>query len=717
MKSDYNYEHLSVCVEEAPDEEEVQEAEDMVSAAIMAAVLEERQKEQKHCPTCTCSLGDGRGRTVATSEGRADKNNTDHHTNTNTNEQQQQQRYVNNTALGRNSKGSITTHHSGDLGNNSQSTSIASVRQAAAKGKDSNLITLTNSPVVTYSLRDDCSVEVHEDNSKHTTSKATSSPLTDLDIINNDTQPSSCKAVSTKMKVIELTSLNITEHFNSDNLSELSAVDKCICGRSYSLGTNAIDVGTQTVPSYIGESGKVHSTCIYCKGHKIKDRQHHRENCKKVQRSKELLLLGITDSSNKLSVSSDSESVSMARAGDTSVCADDGKKRGASLPSSAGITDIGGGPHHDLEELPSMSPVLGSSCSWEWASQMGVPADSGSPSTPSSFTSIAASTSYESELSSAPSPLHGPGLTSNRHQQCSSNREKPPLRLLPSPTASTYSSASPSTDLPTLSDTSGESSLSLVNTTTTTNNNNNSNNSNSDVANIRDLIQFSSSPTKKYSRSEKTDVYAHLPPDNSKIVKRSQHSSGFPSYEEALRRKQVGSLLDSDNNLLTSSISTMTARSSCSSTDMPLNNINSSSVNMSSEESCDTSNSLEVSAELLARLTSSVNSFDLTVIDSYNDSSKSRKHINNNSNNINSSLAQHRSGSNNDVDQRVTGDRKGSIGGGGGTIGVVCQQYPAQCVRSPLCISPAIHRPAPKCAGEWRVVASTVTASTTVTPI
>ncbi|KAK7082261.1 Golgi organization [Halocaridina rubra] len=162
--------------------------------------------------------------------------------------------------------------------------------------------------------------------------------------------------------------------------------------RKIGFKVNVVDVGTQMLPSYIGESGKVQSTCIYCQSSK----NVSSEKLLSVDRfgCKALNLLQHTRSKsqpvNQINTSIDDE--------DTSKLAE---------PSS---------PDSELRNPSAKAYSYGvhSGSAWDWAAESH---DSGTPSTPSSL--ISASLSYESETSNVTSPQDSPGrvsLTSARLQ-------------------------------------------------------------------------------------------------------------------------------------------------------------------------------------------------------------------------------------------------------------------------------------------------------------
>ena len=163
----------------------MQEAEDIVSAAIMAAVLEERQRETRHCATCTCG---GRGEGVV---------------------------------------GGGEGERSGGRwrGQERRGEGGRSVGEGYDRGRGGG-----------------------------------DSPGDETD------------ELVAKLLELRLQCESMQGDVSGGDQSVDSGVEACVCGVKPSSGSNVIDVGTQTVPSYIGESGKVHSTCIYCKALKSKGR-------------------------------------------------------------------------------------------------------------------------------------------------------------------------------------------------------------------------------------------------------------------------------------------------------------------------------------------------------------------------------------------------------------------------------------------------------------
>lgn len=123
-------------------------------------------------------------------------------------------------------------------------------------------------------------------------------------------------------------------------------------GDTSGFSVNVVDVGTQVFPSYIGETGKVQSTCIYC---------HHSSRAPAPPHT--------TDRTLEVN----------------------GKTARSQDESTQG--------HHPKAVSPDSA--------WDWAAEG---QDSGSPSTPSSL--VSASLSYESETSNVTSPQESPGRLS-----------------------------------------------------------------------------------------------------------------------------------------------------------------------------------------------------------------------------------------------------------------------------------------------------------------
>ena len=177
---------------------------------------------------------------------------------------------------------------------------------------------------------------------------------------------------------------NRTEHRNDDadrrnSQSNLDDADqtRSTFRRSENLDLNVIDVGTQTVASYIGETGKVRSTCIYC--HSSKNMSGYESVASNSPINNEDKILH-----NLKSIKTKKPS----------------KKSHSSSPNKdESISEI----HGTNENNFSPSIV----CPWDWSLES---QDSGSPSTPTSLTST--SLSYESEASNFTSPQDSPGRIS-----------------------------------------------------------------------------------------------------------------------------------------------------------------------------------------------------------------------------------------------------------------------------------------------------------------
>ncbi|XP_064085889.1 uncharacterized protein LOC135201003 [Macrobrachium nipponense] len=141
--------------------------------------------------------------------------------------------------------------------------------------------------------------------------------------------------------------------------------------RKIGFKVDYVDVGTQMLPSYIGESGKVQSTCIYCQSSKSAPLE--RSNSKAMNilqhaRSK-------SQPVNQINTTVDESS------------SPDSTRRS---PTSKTCTYS-----------------VHSGSAWDWAAESH---DSGTPSTPSSL--VSASLSYESETSNVTSPQDSPGRLS-----------------------------------------------------------------------------------------------------------------------------------------------------------------------------------------------------------------------------------------------------------------------------------------------------------------
>ncbi|XP_068203166.1 uncharacterized protein [Palaemon carinicauda] len=141
--------------------------------------------------------------------------------------------------------------------------------------------------------------------------------------------------------------------------------------RKIGFKVNYVDVGTQMLPSYIGESGKVQSTCIYCQSSKSAPL----ERCG----TKAMNILHHTRSK--------SQPINQVNTTIDELSSPDSTIRS---PTSKTYT-------YDIH----------SGSAWDWAAESH---DSGTPSTPSSL--VSASLSYESETSNVTSPQNSPGHSS-----------------------------------------------------------------------------------------------------------------------------------------------------------------------------------------------------------------------------------------------------------------------------------------------------------------
>nr|XP_045620638.1 uncharacterized protein LOC123771834 isoform X2 [Procambarus clarkii]XP_045620727.1 uncharacterized protein LOC123771834 isoform X2 [Procambarus clarkii] len=163
---------------------------------------------------------------------------------------------------------------------------------------------------------------------------------------------------------------------------------------------NIVDVGTQVLPSYIGETGKVQSTCIYC------------QSCKNTSSEKFTSLEPVSSKAMNLSHHSRSKSQPINQ---VSLQMDENH---SVIKTSDPIS-----PDSVLKSPTVKSFIFGthSGSAWDWAAEGH---DSGTPSTPSSL--ISASLSYESETSNVTSPQDSPGRLS----------QIPPRSLITKPTKS-----------------------------------------------------------------------------------------------------------------------------------------------------------------------------------------------------------------------------------------------------------------------------------------
>lgn len=169
---------------------------------------------------------------------------------------------------------------------------------------------------------------------------------------------------------------------------------------------SALDIGTQTFPSYIGERGKVDFTCIYCEGQGAGSRGS-----------------STISSNTSPSVTSSTHSLRSTIAQTTDIQYKnplnyfENKSNMSSFQNKSPIVmsnerienskvPLGGSQvmraRRDDSRCSSISTV---GSAWDW-STAGEGHDSASPSTPSSL--ISASLSYESETSNITSPLNSP---------------------------------------------------------------------------------------------------------------------------------------------------------------------------------------------------------------------------------------------------------------------------------------------------------------------
>ncbi|XP_071518253.1 uncharacterized protein [Panulirus ornatus] len=196
---------------------------------------------------------------------------------------------------------------------------------------------------------------------------------------------STCACGSPKSETRENTVVDILQADENEELNgnHLFDQDDGLNRNSNSrFKVNVVDVGTQVLPSYIGETGKVQSTCIYC---------HSSKNT-----SSEKLSSLEHVSSKAMNLSQHTRSKSQPVNQLTAQADEDPPVRHID-PSSPDI----------LLKSPTARTFTFASHSggaWDWAAEGH---DSGTPSTPSSL--ISASLSYESETSNATSPQDSPG--------------------------------------------------------------------------------------------------------------------------------------------------------------------------------------------------------------------------------------------------------------------------------------------------------------------
>lgn len=219
---------------------------------------------------------------------------------------------------------------------------------------------------------------------------------------------STCACGSPKSETLESTVGDILQTDENEELNgnHLFDQDDGLNRNSNSrFKVNVVDVGTQVLPSYIGETGKVQSTCIYC------------HSSKNTSSEKLPSLEHVPSKAMNLSqhIRSKSQPVNQLTAQ-----ADEDPPVRHIDPSSPDIL---------LKSPTSKTFPFGSHSggAWDWAAEGH---DSGTPSTPSSL--ISASLSYESETSNVTSPQDSPGR----------------LSLIPSRSLIIKSSTQNSTDTP-----------------------------------------------------------------------------------------------------------------------------------------------------------------------------------------------------------------------------------------------------------------------------
>ncbi|KAK4298031.1 hypothetical protein Pmani_029588, partial [Petrolisthes manimaculis] len=301
-------------VNKVQEESVKEEPVDAVSAAIMAAVLEERERERagRHCPTCSCSS---------------------HTTNTNTNTDPK-------------------THDDGDMNGNGFRTAGQhhddELREDGG-GRETRLWGDTSKTPRTTTITGGGGGDVpREDRSK--------------------------------------------QHSGGDGIYTVGDVRDGWKGedddrRMIKLPVNVVDVGTQVLPSYIGETGKVQSTCIYC--HSTKTTSNEK-------------LHSTSGKSTGLTLHTRSKSQPENRVSGQ-------LQSGAGHGEHVGLRQYSNTSGSDLASPTPKSPMaFGAHPSWDWAAN-NVGADD-SPSTPSTTPSslVSASLSYESETSNGTSPQDSP---------------------------------------------------------------------------------------------------------------------------------------------------------------------------------------------------------------------------------------------------------------------------------------------------------------------
>lgn len=729
-----------------------------MSAAIMAAVLEERQKEQRHCPTCSCVSGTnnpaasggnrpGSGGREGTGGGggrgnsfRGGVNNHSSTIVTNASHMSYFASSVGNVKLVKDSEkdtASDTTFYRSTVTEGSYGRKCIEVESAGTIGNEVVVNRSSNGNNVNASQRsfkercfqngsscgDLCNNApqiVRETSSKHSSARsyAVGQP-TDTTLLidlhsDNDAVPINERKQGEKTGTfLGISSLNITEHFNSDNLSELT-VSNCICGRPYSLGTNVIDVGTQTVPSYIGESGKVHSTCIYCKGQKIRDKHREKNKENKSQQANDVLQSSVSScrtacndncsqspSNNNRHTSPmssnntiDSECQSLMSSSDVSYCSGSESNTATSSSNSKRVSPPQHSCHKDDSTTPqrsltsidlseragvmselSASPTRAggsSSCSWDWPSHStalgggdGGGRDSGSPSTPSSLSgAVSAATSYnEGDMSCEPSPHLSPRRASSQHrvqhrrpadlvqvmhtssslQQCDAQatlKTEARNSHVREDADWMHAAVTVDTEVFSTSDMSTQSiAVPLVSTTVKTSKNTISNELNSSqsivgylegnsattsstTSSTRDLIQLNCSSPLKYTGqtiercigSSTADTFVHIPLDATRKTRKVSNSDDSFSNSRASTQKSSAS------ESVSKRASTNDNPNAVNWSGRSKGNLPQISVRTNYSSDMDESLSLEVSADLLARLTSTIDSFDLKVQELSHDS-------------------------------------------------------------------------------------------------
>ncbi|CAL4075295.1 unnamed protein product, partial [Meganyctiphanes norvegica] len=213
----------------------------------------------------------------------------------------------------------------------------------------------------------------------------------------------------------EFTSACHPDETNRNNLFNNGFHSKGETERSNLKVKSALDIGTQTFPSYIGERGKVNFTCIYCEGQgggsrgssSISSNTSPASSSHSIRSS----IAPITDIQYKNSLH-DFEN----KANHSSY-----NNKSYSLLNNERLDNTGNklqGGQITRTRQDSRSNISHVGSAWDWASTV-EGHDSASPSTPSSL--ISASLSYESETSNITSPLNSP----ERLQDISSIKASP----------------------------------------------------------------------------------------------------------------------------------------------------------------------------------------------------------------------------------------------------------------------------------------------------